>query len=385
MQNDRAMHGSSGGVGVKDPLQAASSFAGTAGDVAVPGAGTTPFASDDDGTPPSTIETETTDRGSLGRGVWLIALAVLLAAAVPTAFFNGYHLFQLTMMVAYAIAILGLSLLTGFNGQISLGHGAFYAIGAYTTAILMANCTVPFTDIPFPYWATLPVSAIVCAIVGFLLGYPALRLAGHYLALTTFSLSVVIPQLLKLNLVSDWTGGVQGLVLDKPDAPFGLPLDGDQWIYLFTLGVGVVLFVLAWNIVHGRVGRAMMAIRDHQLAAEAMGINISMLKTRTFAVSAMFTGLAGSLSAIAVQFVAPDSFGIFLSIFLFVGLVVGGVASIGGTIIGALFVEFVPNLADSVSKAAPGAVYGALLIGVMFLMPEGAGGLVMSLWRRVRR
>ncbi len=377
MQNERAQPETGGAVGVREPVQAASGHAAPAGDVALAGAPTATFP-DVNGGLPSVIQPETTDRGSLGRGVWLIVAAVLIAAAVPTAFFNGYHLFQLTMMVVYAVAILGLALLTGFNGQISLGHGAFFAIGAYTTAILMANWDVP-------YWATLVPSAVVCGIVGFLLGFPALRLAGHYLALTTFSLSVVIPQLLKYNLVSDWTGGVQGLVLDKPDAPFGLPLSGDQWIYLFTLGVGVVAFVLAWNIVHGRVGRAIMAIRDHSLAAEAMGINVSLLKTRMFAVSAMFTGLAGALSAIAVQFVAPDSFGIFLSIFLFVGLVVGGVASIGGTIVGALFVEFVPNLADSVSKAAPGAVYGALLIAVMFLMPEGAGGLVMALWRRLRR
>jgi len=377
MQNERVRPETDETVGVKEPVQAASTLAASAGDVAVAGAGTDVVAGVNVGIP-SAIEPETIGRGSLGRGVWLIAAAVLFAAAVPTAFFNGYHLFQLTMMVVYAVAILGLAVLTGFNGQISLGHGAFFAIGAYTTAILMANWDVP-------YWATLVPAAAICGIVGFLLGFPALRLAGHYLALTTFSLSVVIPQLLKYNLVSDWTGGVQGLVLDKPDAPFGLPLSGDQWIYLFTLGVGVVAFVLAWNIVHGRVGRAIMAIRDHSLAAEAMGINISLLKTRTFAVSAMFTGLAGSLSAIAVQFVAPDSFGIFLSIFLFVGLVVGGVASIGGTIVGALFVEFVPNLADSVSKAAPGAVYGALLIAVMFLMPEGAGGVVMSLWRWLRR
>jgi branched-chain amino acid transport system permease protein len=373
MQNERAVHGA---AGVKEPLSGGADVASPVGDVVSANSGTTPFLPPGDSG--SAADLETTERGSLGRGVWLIAAAVLLAAAVPTLFFNGYHLFQLTMMVIYAIAILGLALLTGFNGQISLGHGAFYAIGAYTTAILMANWDVP-------YWATLPVAAVSCGIVGFLIGLPALRLGGLYLALTTFSLSVAIPQLLKYKLVSNWTGGVQGLVLDKPDAPFGLPLSGDQWIYLFTLGVGVVLFILAWNIVHGRVGRAMMAIRDHALAAEAMGINISMLKTRTFAVSAMFTGLAGALSAIAVQFVAPDSFGIFVSIFLFVGLVVGGVASIGGTIVGALFVQFVPNLADSVSKAAPGAVYGAILIAVMFLMPEGAGGLILSLWRRVRR
>ena len=307
-----------------------------------------------------------------------IAFLVLLSAIVPTMLFSGYHLFQLTMVVVYAIAILGLAILTGINGQISLGHGAFYAIGAYTTAILMSSWDVP-------YWATLPVSAVVCAAVGFLVGLPALRLGGLYLALTTFALAVAIPQVLKHKLFEDWTGGVQGLVIDKPEAPFGLPLSSDQWLYLFSLGVGAILYVLAINLTHGRIGRAMRAVRDHPVAAEAMGINLAMLKTRTFAVSAMYTGVAGSLGAIAVAFVAPDSFGVFLSITFFVGLVAGGAASIGGTIVGAIFIEFVPNLADLVSKAAPGAVYGVILIAMMFLMPQGAGGFIAMVWRRLVR
>jgi branched-chain amino acid transport system permease protein len=310
------------------------------------------------------------------RTPWIIGVLVLLAAIVPVATFTDYHLFQLTMVVVYAIAILGLSLLTGFNGQISLGHGAFYAIGAYTTAIMMSSWNVP-------YWATLPVSAVVCAGVGFLLGLPALRLGGLYLALTTFALAVAIPQVLKYKLFEAWTGGVQGLVIDKPEAPFGLPLSPDQWLYLFTGVIAVGLYIAGWNIVRGRVGRAMMAIRDHAMAAEAMGINLPMVKTSAFALSALYTGLAGSLGAIAVQFVAPDSFGVFVSIFLFVGLIVGGVSSIGGTLIGAAFIEFVPNLADKVSKAAPGAVYGVILIAVMFLMPAGAGGFLQATWRRV--
>jgi branched-chain amino acid transport system permease protein len=312
------------------------------------------------------------------RTFWISALLVLLGTIWPLVGFTNYHLFQLTLVVVYAIAILGLALLTGFNGQISLGHGAFYAIGAYTTAILMSSWNVP-------YWATLPISALVCAVVGFLVGLPALRLEGLYLALTTFALAVAVPQILKYKLFEDWTGGVQGLVIDKPEAPFGLPLSPDQWLYLFTVGVAVVLYVIAWNIVRGRVGRAMMAIRDHAMAAEAMGINLPMVKTSTFAMSAMYTGLAGSLGAIAVQFVAPDSFGVFVSIFLFVGLVVGGVSSIGGTLIGAAFIEFVPNLSDLVSKAAPGAVYGVILIAVMFLMPAGAGGFLYAMARKLSR
>ena len=282
------------------------------------------------------------------------------------------------MVIVYAIAILGLAILTGFNGQISLGHGAFYAIGAYVTAVLMYKYDVP-------YWATLPASAIVCAAVGFLIGLPALRLGGLYLALTTFALAVAVPQLLKHDALERWTGGVQGLVIDKPDPPFGLDLSPDQWLYLFSLFVGALLFLLAWNIVRGRIGRAMMAIRDHALAAEAMGIDIALLKTRTFALSAMFTGIAGSLGAIVVQFVAPDSFGIFVSIYFFVGLVIGGVSSIGGAIFGGLFIEFVPNLAEKVSKAAPGAVYGVILIAMMFLMPGGAAGFVGAVFARFRR
>ena len=254
------------------------------------------------------------------------ALAGLVALVAAAFVFSDYHLFQLTMVLVYAIAILGMTVLTGINGQISLGHGAFYAIGAYTTAVLMTAWNVP-------YWATLPVAALICAGFGFLIGLPALRLGGLYLALTTFALAVAVPQVLKYKAMEHWTGGVQGLVIDKPDPPFGLAISPDQWLYLFTLAVGALIFLLAWNLTRGRIGRAMMAIRDHALAAEAMGINIALLKTRTFAVSAMCTGVAGSLGAIAVQFVAPDSFGVFVSITLFVGLVVGGVASIPGAIV----------------------------------------------------
>jgi branched-chain amino acid transport system permease protein len=306
---------------------------------------------------------------------WATAAFVILLAVVPTVAFSGYHLFQLTMVVVYAVAILGMAILVGFNGQISLGSGAFYAIGAYTTAILMTTFDVP-------YWATLPVAGIVCAGFGFLIGLPALRLAGHHLALTTFALAVAVPQVLKYKLFEDWTGGVQGLVIDKPDPPFGLPLTSDQWLYLFSLGVAVLMYVLAWNLVRGRIGRAMRAIRDHATAAEAMGINLAMVKTRTFAVSAMYTGIAGSIGAIVVAFVAPDSFSIFLSITLFVGLCAGGAASIPGTIVGAIFIEFVPNFAEQVSKAAPSAIYGVILIAMLFLMPMGAGGFLARLWRQ---
>jgi branched-chain amino acid transport system permease protein len=322
------------------------------------------------------------------RGFALLpALAILVAAAGLTFICSNYWLFQLTLVVAFAIAVLGLNIVTGYSGQISLGHGAFYAIGAYVTAILMSNpLTIPGLDpIDVPYWATLPVSAVVCGCLGFLLGFPALRLGGLYLALTTFALAVATPQLLKSDLLGDWTGGVQGLTILKPDPPGGLPLSADQWLYLFTLAVAAVLFVAARNLLRGRIGRALVAVRDHPLAAEAMGVDIALMKTGAFAVSAIYTGVAGSLGAIAIQFVAPDSFPVLLSIELFVGLVVGGVATVEGAIFGGIFVVLIPQIAEKISKAAPGAIYGAILIAVMYLMPFGVAGALRRLPRLLRR
>jgi branched-chain amino acid transport system permease protein len=278
--------------------------------------------------------------------------------------------------MAYAIALLGLNMLTGFNGQISLGHGAFYAIGAYTAAVLMDKAGMP-------YWATIPIAGFVCLVAGFLFGLPALRLEGLYLALATFALGVAMPQILKHEGLAHWTGGSQGVVIVKPDPPEWLPLSQDQWLYYFTLAWTVVLFFAGWNLLRGRVGRALVAIRDQPIAAQAMGVNTSLYKSLTFGVSAFYTGVAGALGAIAVQFVAPDSFSFFLSITFVVGVVVGGLASISGALYGALFIQFIPNIADQISKAAPWAIYGIFLIGLMYLMPSGVAGalrLVRGRW-----
>ena len=193
-----------------------------------------------------------------------------------------------------------------------------------------------------------------------------------------------MPQLLKYKAVEQWTGGVQGIVIVKPDAPFGLKLSPDQWLYLFTLAIAVVMFVVGWNLIRGRVGRALVAIRDHPIAASAMGIDTARYKSLAFGVSAMYTGIAGSLGAIAVQFVAPDSFAVVLSIGLLIGIVIGGLASIPGAIFGAIFIQFIPNIADQISKAAPWAIYGIFLIGFMFLMPMGINGAIRLGWARLR-
>jgi branched-chain amino acid transport system permease protein len=300
-------------------------------------------------------------------------LALVVACALPF-IVSSYRTFQLTMVLVYAIALLGLNILTGYNGQISLGHGAFYALGAYCAAILMDKANAP-------YWATLPVAAIVCLVVGFLFGLPALRLEGLYLALATFALGVAMPQLLKYHLLESWTGGVQGITILKPDPPGVLAavLNADQWLYYFTLAVTLVLFILGWNLLRGRIGRALVAIRDQHIAAEAMGIHNALYKSLAFGVSAMYTGIAGALGAIAVQFVAPDSFNIFLSIVLLVGIVIGGLASISGALYGALFIQFVPNIADEISKAAPWAIFGLFMIAFVYLMPTGVAGAVRLL------
>jgi branched-chain amino acid transport system permease protein len=306
-----------------------------------------------------------------------IAGLLLVACALPL-LVSDYRVFQFNLVLVYAIALLGLNLLTGYNGQISLGHGAFYAIGAYCAAILMDKYGVP-------YWATLPVAGAVCLLAGFLFGLPALRLEGLYLALATFALGVSLPSLLKYHHLEKWTGGVQGIVITKPEPPFGLPINADQWLYYFTLAVAIVMFLLAWNLLRGRVGRALVAIRDNHIATEVMGVNNAMYKSLAFGVSAMYTGVAGALGAIAIQYVAPDSFNIFLSIVFLVGIVVGGLASISGAIYGALFIQFVPNIADEISKAAPWAIFGIFLIGFVYLMPMGVAGAVRMAVARLTR
>jgi branched-chain amino acid transport system permease protein len=317
------------------------------------------------------------------RWLWLAAAAGLAALLLLPFLVRNYRVFQFNLVLVYAIAILGLNILTGYNGQISLGHGAFYAIGAYAAAILMERFGLP-------YWATWPLAGGLCFGFGFLMGFPALRLGGPYLAVATLGLALAVPQLLKYRLLEPWTGGVQGIVLNKPEPPFtfrllGQPFNADRWLFFVSLAVTGLMFLLAWNLLRGRAGRALVAIRDQPIAASAMGINLALFKTTSFGISAAFTGVAGALGASVVAFVSPDSFGTALSIFLLVGMVVGGLASIGGALFGALFIQFVPNLADDLSKSAPAALYGVLLIVLMYLMPTGVMGLLRSLVSRHAR
>jgi branched-chain amino acid transport system permease protein len=310
---------------------------------------------------------ETRKALNISRAASLVALLLMIIAPF---FVRNFVVFQFTQIIIYGIAIMSLNLLTGASGQFSLGHSAFFAVGAYTTAILMEHGDMN-------YILTLPFSGAVCFIFGFLFGLPALRLSGVYLALATFSLAIAMPQFLKLGTFEYWTGGVQGLVVTKPDAPFGLKMSQDMWLYYFTLVVVLAIYIFSVNLLRSRSGRAFMAIRDNEIAASAMGVNVALYKTLAFGVSAGITGVAGGLSAIAVQFVAPDSFTITLAIQLFLGMVVGGVGWLPGSIVGSAFIIFVPNIAEGISKGLSGAVFGVLLFLVIFLMPHGARQVAM--------
>jgi len=307
---------------------------------------------------------------------WLGALALMaLASLLPFALSN-YHVFELTMVMIYAIAVLGLNILTGYNGQISLGHGGFFAVGAYTAAILMHRYGVP-------YWATLPPAAFVCFVLGILFGLPALRFEGHYLALVTIAMALATPQFLKY--FDTWTGGQQGINLVKPSPPAWLGIDRDRWLYFVALVCLLLAIRVAANMLHGRTGRAFVAIRDHPIAAAAMGINLARYKTIAFGTSTMFTGVAGALSAIIIGFVAPESFTLVLSISFLVGSAVGGIATISGAIVGGAFIEFVPNLANDISDAAPWAIYGVAMLLLMYAMPLGVVGTIGPWLGRLRR
>jgi branched-chain amino acid transport system permease protein len=307
-------------------------------------------------------------------GILLVGLSLPFVA-------SGFQTLEVAYALIFAMAILGLNVLTGFSGQISLGHGAFVAIGAFTTAIGVHTLRLP-------YPATIPLAALVCAVVGFALGLGAGRLEGIYLGLATFAFGVAVPDLLKKQ--TDLTGGVKGLSLPPVTSPIGA-LNDDQFFYFVCLLMAAVLFLLTANVLGERTGRAWRAVRDGELAAAAFGVNVGYYKTLAFALSAALAGIAGALYGLATGFVSSDAFPIQLSIALLVGAVVGGIGSIGGALIGGLLLEFLPiysqqlllPVSKDLANAAPGAVQGVLLLIVLGLARGGVAGLLSDAYRRV--
>jgi branched-chain amino acid transport system permease protein len=325
-------------------------------------------------------------RRALGTSLWLLmAAAVLVVYALAPRLVSDFHSRDLARAGVFFIAIVGLNLLTGYTGQISLGHGALMAIGGYTTAALVVH--EHWRDV----W-TIPLAGLAAGIVGFLIGLPALRLSGLYLALATFAFAVAMPSLLRK--FSGLTGGSQGLRLLE-QAPlqvtgisgtvtiFGHSMTQNHFLYYLTWAIGLVAFLAAWLIVRGRLGRTFRAVRDSEVAAVSAGVDLARTKTLAFALSGVYAGVAGSLLAIQDEIVNPLSFTFLLSILILVGTVVGGLGSLPGMVLGAFFVQYLPDLSTRVSSAqgVPDFVYGAAIILVMILLPTGAGGLLRRLAR----
>jgi len=324
-----------------------------------------------------------------------LALEVLafLAFAAVLAFLPRYlsdfRTREFAIAGMYYIALLGLGILTGYNGQISLGNGAFMAVGGYTTAILSVDHGVE------PLW-TIPLAGVIAGVFGLLVGVPALRLTGIYLAIVTFGIAISVPQLLKWTTIEGFTGGTTGKYGGSLDAqpPFGLDTTSNHWLYYLTAGIALVLLAIAWAIVRGKPGRALQAIRDSEIAAASSGVSLPVFKTVAFGLSAFYAGVAGALYAIANTYVNPDTFQVPLSIYLVVGLAVGGLGSLAGLVGGAALVYFLQFHADTVAGWAnhlplldvdpqqpgvPSIVFGAVLILVMLLLPTGVGGLIRRL------
>jgi branched-chain amino acid transport system permease protein len=301
-----------------------------------------------------------------------VALAVGAAAVVVLPFLvSDFRQFQLAYVGVYFIAILGLNVLTGYAGQISLGHGGFMMIGAYTTAILSRRHGIP--DV----W-TIPLAGLVAGAIGIPLGFVLLRFRGVYLALATFAIPVVLIQIAKKYQDVFGNQNLTRIV------------SGNE-IYWLTWPIAGGLLVVTWALLRGRFGRALRTVRESEIAAVSSGIDPALYKTAAFTLSAAYAGVAGALFAIAVAYVNPDTFPISLSLLLLTGIVVGGLGSLGGVVFGALFVEYVqlyaPNILDGFQKVVPlhldtkaaGAsqvVYGVILLLVLFLLPAGAAGLV---------
>jgi len=296
--------------------------------------------------------------------VWLILPLIL----------SDYTLYRFTQAGVFGLAIVGLNLLIGASGQLSIGHSAFFALGAYITAWFGMEAG-------WSVYLALLVAGAGCFVAGFLFGWPALRLGSAHLLLATWGLAVALPQLLRSSYLEPWTGGVSGIYLERPDPPFGLPISIDVWWHLVVLVVLLVMLTLARNLLDSRTGRALRALRDHPEAAAASGVNIPLFKTTIFGVSALYAGLAGGLTGLLTDFVAPDTYGVFFAMILLACAVISGLAGIWTALFGGLLIEFLPDVAAlaAAEVAFPAAAYGALLIVMVYVLPDGLAGLLSRL------
>jgi branched-chain amino acid transport system permease protein len=329
--------------------------------------------------------------------VLLLILALVILAVFPylytwpffSSFLQPFRTFQATRFAIWLIILMGLNLLTGYSGQISLGHGAFVAIGAYIAAILMNTFSVPV-------FAAVLAAGLLAGLIGFLIGIPALRLSGPYLAIATLALVIVLPNILKHRLVEDWTGGVMGISLSTSHVP--VPLEGMatdyQWIYYTCIVPAVIMTAMAWSLTRSRFGRALMALRDSKLGAQQMGVDVSLYKMTAFGLCALYAGTGGALYVYTAGYLGPATFEIGISFVLLIMLVLGGLASIAGAIFAAImmtvridFVDFVIGIIPFGDKigidTSRDALFGLLLILAIIFTPTGIAGSIRE--RREKR
>jgi branched-chain amino acid transport system permease protein len=296
-------------------------------------------------------------------GLALIVLAIVLL--VLPRFADNYILYVMTRLFVYVLVALGLNLLTGYAGQVSLGHAAFFGIGAYTAAVLAERWQ-------WPSVLCIVGATVFTAAVGYLLGLPCLRLSGLYLAMATLGFTLIVQEmLLQLAVI---THGSEGMNVE-PASFLGLTFDTDTRKYYLLLVITAAMLVFARNLVRGRTGRAFLAIRDNERAAEAMGVNLAQYKTIAFAISALYTGLAGALSAFIVGFLDPQEFSFFLSIQFITIIILGGLASLLGSVLGAVFLIVLPELLAGLD-VWQALVYGLIMVVTIIFMPFGLSGAI---------
>ena len=318
--------------------------------------------------------------------VWRGFTGALLAAAaiaVLPLLIGDTNEYRFAFVATFFIAALGLQILTGYAGLISLGQGGFMLVGAYVTAILSV-------DHGWKDLATIPLAGAITGVLGFLFGFPALRLRGVYLALATFAIPIALVALAKKY--AGFTGGVGGKSLTRV-------LSGHT-AYVTTWPIAGAMFLLAWLLLQGKLGRAFRTVRESEIAAVSSGINIALTKTFAFGISAFFAGVAGSLYAIIIGFVNPDTFAVGLSLLILIGVVVGGLGSLLGVVAGAIFIEYVPLYAPDILRwvekplgspldpqraGAGAAVYGFILLLVLYAFPTGIAGLLRRAYKSLAR
>lgn len=332
-------------------------------------------------------------------GPLIFAAAVVVVALLPR-FIGEFRLLQFTRVAIFVIAILGLNILTGYSGQISLGHYAFVGVGAYTTALLsLGRPGLEALQLDPPDWLplgdgmtpvfTIPLAALVTGVLGLIIGVPALRLGGVSLALATLAIAVSFPIVMKS--FEEVTGGGGGINLNLPETPFGWDISTRHWLYYEAWVTAGILFVAAWLLTRGRIGRAWRAIRDGEVAAISSGVNPALYKTLAFGISAAYAGAAGALLAIETSYVNPDTFPVSESILLLASAVIGGLGSLAGAIFGALLLQFLPIYSQNppifsfeFADQAPSVVFGVFLIVFMLLMPGGVAHFIRAVWQAAR-